>query len=470
MNNFYNPPWSERYSSKNMLENFSNDNKYSTWRRLWIALAESQHELGLPISKEQINELKEHQNNINYDKVKEYENILHHDVMAHIKAYGELASNAKSIIHLGATSAFVTDNTDIIQIKEGLKIIRIGLVNVINALAIFALKYKNVPTLGFTHFQPAQLTTVGKRATLWIQSFIMDLNQLEHLLENLKLRGIKGAVGTGSGFADLFNGDYQQFKKLDQLIAEKMGFKESIAVSGQTYDRKIDAHVADLLNQIAQSAHKFTNDLRLLQHLKEVEEIFEETQVGSSAMAYKRNPILSERIAALSKFVLSLSSSPSLVSSTQWFERTLDDSANKRVTIPQLFLAVDAIMILCDKISNKLNIFPKMIEKHIKDELPFIGTEALLMNAVKKGGDRQELHEILRHHSMEASKNIKELGLENNLLSLLENDPRFPLSKEEISQILSASNFIGFAVEQTDDFLQTHVAPILKKYESILSN
>ncbi|MGL4562625.1 MAG: adenylosuccinate lyase [Brevinema sp.] len=470
MSEFYNTPWMERYSSENMLRNFSNDNKYATWRRLWIALAEAEHEIGLPITEEQIAELKAQQYNINYEHVREYEQILHHDVMAHIKAYGDLAPKARPIIHLGATSAFVTDNTDIIQMKEGLKIIRIGLVHTINALAIFALKYKSVATLGFTHFQPAQLTTVGKRATLWIQSFLMDLKQVDHLLNELTIRGIKGAVGTGSGFSDLLNGDYEKFKKLDQLIADKLGFEKTIPVSGQTYDRKIDAAVANVLNQIAQSAHKFTNDLRLLQHLKEVEEIFEEHQVGSSAMAYKRNPILSERIASIAKFIISLSSSPSLVSSTQWFERTLDDSANKRLTIPQLFLATDAIIILCDKIANKLNIYPKIIEKHINEELPFIATEALLMYAVKKGGDRQTIHEIIRDHSMEASKNIKQHGLTNNLIELLGNDPLFPLSEHEIQEILSASNFIGFAVQQTDDFLKQEIAPILKKYESILSN
>ncbi|MGL4394744.1 MAG: adenylosuccinate lyase [Brevinema sp.] len=469
MSEFYQTPWSERYSSENMLRNFSNDNKYSTWRRLWIALAEAEHEVGLPISSEQIQELKDQQYNIDFNRVREYENILHHDVMAHIKAYGDVAPKARAIIHLGATSAFVTDNTDLIQMKEGLKIIRIGLVNVINALSIFALKHKSVPTLGFTHFQSAQLTTVGKRATLWIQSFVMDLKQLDHVLDHLPARGIKGAVGTGSGFADLLQGDYEKFKQIDKLVAKKIGFTKTIAVSGQTYDRKIDAQVADLMNQIAQSAHKFTNDLRLLQHLKEMEEIFEENQVGSSAMAYKRNPILSERIAAIAKFILSLSSSPSLVTSTQWFERTLDDSANKRLTIPQLFLGVDAIMILCDKIANKLNIFPQMIEKHIKEELPFIATEALLMNAVKKGGDRQHIHEIIRNHSMEASKNVKELGLHNNLIELLEKDEAFPLSKEEIESVLSASNFIGFAVQQTEDFLEQEVAPILKKYEPLLN-
>ena len=468
MSEFYNAPWSERYSSQNMLSNFSNDNKYITWRKLWIALAESQMELGLAITPEQIQELKDNLNTIDYKNVKKYEQELHHDVMAHIKAYGDVAPSARGIIHLGATSAFVTDNTDLIQIKKGLEIIRIGLVQTIEALSLFALKTKDIPTLGFTHFQAAQLTTVGKRTTLWIQSFLMDLQDLDHLYDNLALRGIKGAVGTGSGFADLFDGDYEKFKHLDHLIVRKLEFVNSIPVSGQTYDRKIDSKVADLLNQIAQSAHKFTNDIRLLQSLKEMEEIFEEKQIGSSAMAYKRNPILSERIAALSKFIISLSSSPSLVASTQWFERTLDDSANKRVTIPQLFLATDAVLILCEKISCRLTIYPKIIAKHINEELPFIATEALLMKAVKKGGDRQELHEIIRTHAMESSHRVKNEGLDNDLITRLSTDENFPLGGEEITETLNASNFIGYAVEQTTDFLTNIVAPILIKHQILI--
>jgi len=468
MTEFYNVPWSERYSSENMLRNFSNDTKYSNWRKLWTTLAEAQYKLGLNITEAQIKELQDNQNNIDYHKVKEYENILHHDVMAHVKAYGDVAPNARGIIHLGVTSAFVTDNTDLIQMKEGLKIIRIGLLRTIDALALFAFQNRNLATLGFTHFQSAQLTTVGKRATLWIQSFLMDLEDLNNILDTLPMRGIKGAVGTGSGFADLFNGDYQKFKKLDDLIVNKMGFKNSIAVSGQTYDRKIDSKIANLLSQIAQSAHKFTNDLRLLQHLKEIEEFFDEHQVGSSAMAYKKNPILSERIAAIAKFVISLSNSPTLVSATQWFERTLDDSANKRLSIPQLFLGVDAILILCEKISNHLKIYPQMIQKHINEELPFIITEALLMKAVKKGSDRQEIHELLRKHSIEAGKQVKEKGLDNDLVSRLNQDPKFPLTKEEIQEILIVDQYTGFAEEQTKDFLEQQVAPILKKYYTLL--
>ncbi|MGL4676811.1 MAG: adenylosuccinate lyase [Brevinema sp.] len=463
MLDFYQAPWAERYSSQNMLVNFSNDTKYRLWRTLWIALAESQKEMRLPITEEQIQELKHYQNHINYEQVKYYEQELHHDVMAHIKAYGDQATSAKGIIHLGATSAFVTDNTDLIQIYNGLKIIRIGLVQTIESLSIFALQYKDMPTLGFTHFQPAQLTTVGKRACLWIQSFLMDLQAIDYFLEHFVLRGIKGAVGTGSGFADLLDHDYEKFKKLDQLVITKLGFSQSIAVSGQTYDRKIDSKVADLLNQIAQSAHKFTNDLRLLQHLKEIEENFSEKQIGSSAMAYKRNPILSERIAALSKFVLSLSTSPSMVASTQWFERTLDDSANKRVVIPQLFLAVDAILILCEKITLTVN--PKTINKHVQQELPFIASEALLMKAVKKGGDRQEIHEIIRHHAMEARLDEE---LNNDLIRRLIDDKSFPLSSEEILETLNSGQFIGYAVQQTEDFLINQVAPSLKKHQHLI--
>ncbi|MDK2818622.1 MAG: adenylosuccinate lyase [Spirochaetota bacterium] len=468
MSEFYNAPWSERYSSESMLANFSNDNKYITWRRLWIALAESQMELGLSITPKQIQDLKDNLTNIDYKNIKKYEQELHHDVMSHIKAYGDVAPSAKGIIHLGATSAFVTDNTDLIQIKKGLEIIRIGLVQTIDALSILALKYKDIPTLGFTHFQAAQLTTVGKRATLWIQSFVMDLQDLDYIYDNLTLRGIKGAVGTGSGFFDLFDGNYEKFKQLDSLIVKKLGFTKSIPVSGQTYDRKIDSKIADLLNQIAQSAHKFTNDIRLLQSLKEMEEIFEDKQIGSSAMAYKRNPILSERISSLSKFIISLSSSPSLVASTQWFERTLDDSANKRVTMPQLFLATDAVLILCEKISSRLTIYPKIIEKHINEELPFIATEALLMKAVKKGGDRQELHEIIRGHSMKSSDKVKYEALDNDLITRLSTDDKFPLTLEEITETLNANNFTGYATKQTVDFLTNIVAPILIKYQSLI--
>ncbi|MGL4768882.1 MAG: adenylosuccinate lyase [Mycoplasmoidaceae bacterium] len=466
MKKHYEAPWAERYSSSEMLEIFSNDYKYNLWRKLWISLAESQHEMGLNVTKEQMDELKEHQFNIDYKKVKEYEDKLHHDVMSHIKTYGLLAKNANKIIHLGATSCFVTDNTDLIQIYEAFLLIKNRLINLIKTLSDFAMKYKDTPTLGFTHFQAAQLTTVGKRATLWIQSFLFDLKEVDHFLKNFVLRGIKGATGTGSGFANLFDGDYNKFKKLDDLVIKKMGFKKSIAVSGQTYDRKIDSFAANIINQIAQSAHKFTNDLRLLQHLKEMEEIFEEDQIGSSAMAYKKNPILAERISSISKFILSLSSSPALVSSTQWFERTLDDSANKRAVIPQLFLAADCILILANKISSRLMLYPKMIEKHIAEELPFIASESLLMKAVKKGGNRQELHEIIRSHSMTATKRVKNEGLDNNLIDLLINDSKFPLNKKDILDIMNANNYIGYAIEQTDDFLNNEVKPMLNNLKN----
>ncbi|MGL5254395.1 MAG: adenylosuccinate lyase [Brevinema sp.] len=470
MHDFYEAPWAKRYSSENMLRAFSDDKKYSTWRRLWLALAEAQHELGLPVSITQLQQLREHIEDINYTQVKGYEDKIHHDVMAHIKGLADLAPDAAPIIHWGATSAFVTDNGDIIQIKEALEIIRVGLVRVINNLSLFAWEHKALPCLAYTHFQPAQLTTVGKRACLWIHSFLIDLRELNHILDTLALRGAKGAVGTGSAFRDLFNGDYEKYIKLEQLIAQKMGFSKTLPVSGQTYDRKIDSMIVGFLGQIAQSAHKMTNDIRLLQHLKELEEVFEENQVGSSAMPYKRNPILSERIAALSKFVISLGQSSSMVASTQWLERTLDDSANKRLTIPQAFLGVDALLMLCDKITSMFKVYPKIIEKHINAELPFIATEALLMEAVRKGGDRQELHEIIRSRAMQAGFAVKELGEENKLLSALALDTDFPLSKEEIEEICSSSNFTGFAEQQTVDFLQKEVAPILKQYDSLLPN
>ncbi|MGL5722331.1 MAG: adenylosuccinate lyase [Brevinema sp.] len=470
MHDFYEAPWAKRYSSENMLRAFSDDKKYSTWRKLWLALAEAQHELGLPVSAPQLQQLREHLTDINYARVKTYEDQIHHDVMAHIKALADVAPDAAPIIHWGATSAFVTDNGDIIQIKEGLEIIRIGLVRVINNLSIFAWEHKALPCLAYTHFQPAQLTTVGKRACLWIQSFLIDLRELNHILDNLVLRGAKGAVGTGSAFHDLFEGDYPKYTRLEQIVAKKMGFSKTISVSGQTYDRKIDSLVVNLLGQIAQSAHKMTNDIRLLQHLKELEEVFEENQVGSSAMPYKRNPILSERIAALSKFVMALGQSSAMVTSTQWLERTLDDSANKRLTIPQAFLGVDALLMLCDRITSSFTVYPKVIEKHINAELPFIATEALLMEAVRKGGDRQKLHEIIRSRAMQAGFAVKELGEENKLLSILAHDTEFPLSEQEIKDVCASSNFTGFAEQQCVDFLQKEVAPILKQYDALLPN
>lgn len=469
MHDFYETPWAARYSSENMLRVFSDNTKYGNWRRLWIALAEAQHELGLPVSKAQITQLKEQAANINYGRVKTYEDQVHHDVMAHIKAYADAAPEAAPIIHLGATSAFVTDNGDLIQIKEGLEILRIGLVRVLNNLSIFAWEYRGHACLAYTHFQPAQLTTLGKRACLWIQSFLTDLKELEHLIGGLEMRGVKGAVGTGSAFRELLDGNYQKYKELDSLVAKKMGFSKTVPVSGQTYDRKTDSRVVSFLGQIAQSAHKFTNDLRLLQHLKEVEEVFEEKQVGSSAMPYKRNPILAERIASIAKFVITLADSSAMVASTQWLERTLDDSANKRLTMPQAFLGADAILLLCERITRGLTVHPRMIEKHIKEELPFIATEALLMGAVKKGGDRQKLHEIIRGHAMQAGFAVKELGEENKLLAALAGDPNFPMNESEINSLCAAQNFTGFAQEQAEDFLKEEVAPSLKRYDALIS-
>lgn len=463
--NFYTPPWSERYSSKEMLETFSNNRKYLLWRELWIALAESQKELGLAISQEQIEDLKKNKETIDYEKIHQYEKDLQHDVMSHIKAFGDVAPKARGIIHMGVTSAFVTDNTDLIQIRDALLIIEKKLLDLILHLSKFAEQYKSLVTLGYTHFQAAQLTTVGKRATLWAQGFLMDLYSIRGFIQKIPFRGIKGAIGTGSGLTHLFEGNYERFKTLNEKVAKHFGFLEIIAVSGQTYDRKIDSQVAECLGQIAQSAHKMTNDLRLLQHLKEIQEGFGDHQVGSSAMAYKKNPILSERVASLAKFVLSLSSSPALVSSTQWLERTLDDSANKRLCLPQIFLASDAILDLLKEIMRSLKVYPLVIEKHVAQELPFLATESLLMEACKKGFDRQKMHEIIRKHSIKEQERSAETTstYKNNLLNILGEDPEFPLLIEEIASMTNPDNYIGFAVEQTDDFLKNILQPILNK-------
>ena len=405
--NTYKNPLEERYASQEMLYNFSPNNKFQNWRKLWIALAEIEKNLGLDISDEQIQQLKDNVDNIDYEKAAEYEKKFRHDVMAHVHTYGDVAPLARPIIHLGATSAFVGDNTDLIQMRDGLLILKKKLVNVIHSLSEFALKYKDLPTLGFTHYQPAQLTTVGKRATLWLQSIILDFEELEFFLETLRFRGVKGTTGTAASFLELFNGDYQKVKTLDKELSARFGFEKVFGVSGQTYDRKVDAKVLALLSNIAQSAHKFTNDLRLLQNLKEIEEPFEKNQIGSSAMAYKRNPMRSERIGALAKFVMSLSSSSAMVAATQWFERTLDDSANKRLAIPQAFLAVDSILLIWNNILNGIVVYENRINKHIMEELPFMATEYIIMEEVKAGGDRQEIHEIIRVHSMEASKKVK---------------------------------------------------------------
>lgn len=466
--NIYSNPLAERYSSKEMLENFSPDKKFSTWRKLWLALAESEKELGLKITDEQIKEMKENIYNIDYELAAKKEAEFRHDVMAHVHTFGTQAPAAMPIIHLGATSAYVGDNTDLIQIRDGFEIIKTKLVNVIAEMSHFAMKYKDLPTLGFTHFQAAQLTTVGKRATLWMQSLLLDLEELEFRQKTLRFRGVKGTTGTQASFKELFDGDFEKVKALDEKITEKMGFDKRLLVTGQTYDRKIDSEAMNLLANIAQSAHKFTNDLRLLQHMKEVEEPFEKSQIGSSAMAYKRNPMRSERISSLAKFVIALQQSTAMTASTQWFERTLDDSANKRLSLPQAFLAVDAILIIWKNVLDGLVVYPKMIEKHIMAELPFMSTEYIIMECVKNGGDRQALHERIRVHSMEAGKAVKVEGKDNDLIQRILDDKYFNLDKERLLEILAPKNFIGFAPEQTEEFINVEVKPILEKYKDRL--
>ena len=464
----YTSPLSERYASKEMQYIFSQDKKFTTWRKLWIALAESEKELGLNITDEQIAELKEHQNDINYDVAKAREKEVRHDVMSHVYAYGVQCPKAKGIIHLGATSCYVGDNTDMIIMREGLQLVKKKLVNVIAELAKFADRYKALPTLAFTHFQPAQPTTVGKRATLWCQEFIMDLEDLDYVLGSLKLLGSKGTTGTQASFQELFDGDQETIDKIDPMIAQKMGFKECYAVSGQTYSRKVDTRVANILAGIAASAHKMSNDIRLLQHLKEVEEPFEKSQIGSSAMAYKRNPMRSERIASLSRYVMVDALNPAITSATQWFERTLDDSANKRLSIPEGFLAIDGILDLCLNVVDGLVVYPKVIEKHMMAELPFMATENIMMDAVKAGGDRQELHERIRELSMEAGKTVKVEGKDNNLLELIAADPAFNLSLEDLQRSMDPKKYIGRAKEQTERFVNTVVQPILDSHKELL--
>ena len=464
----YNSPLSERYASKEMQYIFSPDMKFRTWRRLWIALAETEKELGLDITQEQIDELKAHKDDINYDVAKAREKEVRHDVMSHVYAYGVQCPKAKGIIHLGATSCYVGDNTDIIIMSEALKLVRKKLVNVIAELAKFADKYKNQPTLAFTHFQPAQPTTVGKRATLWCQEFIMDLEDLDYVLGSLKLLGSKGTTGTQASFQELFDGDQETIDKIDPMIAQKMGFKECYAVSGQTYSRKVDTRVANILAGIAASAHKMSNDIRLLQHLKEVEEPFEKSQIGSSAMAYKRNPMRSERIASLSRYVMIDALNPAITSATQWFERTLDDSANKRLSIPEGFLAIDGILDLCLNVVDGLVVYPKVIEKRLMSELPFMATENIMMDAVKAGGDRQELHERIRELSMEAGKNVKEKGLDNNLLELIAADPAFNLTLEDLQKTMQPEKYVGRAKEQVEAYLTNVINPLLEKNQEVL--
>ena len=464
----YVSPLSERYASKEMQYIFSPDKKFRTWRKLWIALAETEMELGLPITQEQIDELKAHQDDINYDVAKAREKEVRHDVMSHVYAYGCQCPKAKGIIHLGATSCYVGDNTDIIIMTEALNLVHKKLINVLNELAAFADKYKDLPTLAFTHFQPAQPTTVGKRATLWMQEFCLDLEDLEHVISTMKLLGSKGTTGTQASFKELFEGDEEKINKIDPMIAEKMGFRECYPVSGQTYSRKVDTRVLNVLAGIAASAHKMSNDIRLLQHLKEVEEPFEKSQIGSSAMAYKRNPMRSERIASLSRYVIVDALNPAITSATQWFERTLDDSANKRLSIPEGFLAIDGILDLCLNVVDGLVVYPKVIRKHMMAELPFMATENIMMDAVKAGGDRQELHERIRELSMEAGKNVKVNGEENNLLELIAADPAFGLSLEDLKKTMEPSRYVGRAPEQVDAFLGQVVKPILEKYSDIL--
>ena len=458
----YESPLSARYASKEMKYIFSPDKKFRTWRKLWIALAESEKELGLPITQEQIDELKAHADDINYEVAQEREKIVRHDVMSHVYAYGVQCPNAKGIIHLGATSCYVGDNTDIIIMTEGLKLIRNKLITVIRNLSKFADEYKALPTLAFTHFQPAQPTTVGKRATLWLQELLMDLEDVEYQLSKAKLLGSKGTTGTQASFLELFDGDHDRIRRLDKMIANKMGFEDVYPVSGQTYSRKVDTRVVNVLAGIAASAHKFSNDIRLLQHLKEIEEPFEKNQIGSSAMAYKRNPMRSERIASLANFVMADAMNPAITSATQWFERTLDDSANKRMSVPEAFLAVDGILDLYMNVVDGLVVYEKVIEKHIMAELPFMATENIMMDAVKAGGDRQELHEKIRTLSMEAGRNVKERGLDNNLLELIAADPAFNLSLDDLKKSMDPSKYTGRAKEQVDEFLNEVINPVLE--------
>ena len=470
----YQSPLSERYASKEMQYIFSPDMKFRTWRKLWIALAETEKELGLSqngkpvITQEQIDELKAHAEDINYDVAKAREKEVRHDVMSHVYAYGQQCPKAAGIIHLGATSCYVGDNTDIIVMTEALKLVKKKLVNVIAKLAEFADKYKSQPTLAFTHFQPAQPTTVGKRATLWLQEFCLDLEDLEHVLDNMKLLGSKGTTGTQASFLELFDGDQETIDKIDPMIAAKMGFQECFAVSGQTYFRKVDTRVTNVLAGIAASAHKMSNDIRLLQHLKEVEEPFEKNQIGSSAMAYKRNPMRSERIASLSRYVMIDALNPAITSATQWFERTLDDSANKRLSIPEGFLAIDGILDLCLNVVDGLVVYPKVIEKHLRSELPFMATENIMMDAVKRGGNRQELHERIRELSMEAGRNVKVEGGENNLLELIAEDPAFNMTLEDLKEAMDPARYVGRSKEQVDAFLRNVITPILEANKELL--
>ena len=470
----YTSPFCERYASKEMQYIFSPDKKFKTWRKLWIALAETEYELGLSengkpvISQEQIDELKAHAEDINYDVAKEREKMVRHDVMSHVYAYGVQCPKAAGIIHLGATSCYVGDNTDVIVMTEAMKLVRKKLLNVINELSKFAMEYKDLPTLAFTHFQPAQRTTVGKRATLWLQELMLDLSDLDYMIGQQKLLGCKGTTGTQASFLELFNGDHEKVRQIDKKIAEKMGFEACYPVSGQTYSRKVDSRVLNVLSGIAQSAHKFSNDIRLLQHLKEIEEPFEKNQIGSSAMAYKRNPMRSERIASLSNYVMADALNPAFTAATQWFERTLDDSANKRVSVPEAFLAIDGILDLYLNVVDGLVVYDKVIYQRFMKEIPFMATENIMMDAVKRGGNRQELHELIREYSMQAGATVKKEGKENNLVDLIAADPAFGMTKEEIEAILEPKNFVGRAPEQTEEFITEVVKPVLDANKDIL--
>lgn len=468
MKDIYESPLNSRYSSKEMKYIFSPDFKFKTWRKLWVALAESEMELGLNITQEQVDELKANMDNINYEVAEAREKEVRHDVMSHVYAYGQQCPKAKGIIHLGATSCYVGDNTDVITMTEGLKLVRKKLVNLMDKLSKFALEYKDMPCLAFTHFQPAQPTTVGKRASLWLMDLVLDMEQLEFQISKMRLLGSKGTTGTQASFMELFDGDTDKIKELDRKIAEKMGFDETFPVSGQTYPRKLDYHVLSVLSSIAQSAYKFSNDMRLLQHLKELEEPFEKNQIGSSAMAYKRNPMRSERISSLARYVICDTVNPAITASTQWFERTLDDSANKRISVAEGFLAVDAILELYINIVSGIVVYPKMIEKRLQSELPFMATENIMMAAVKKGGDRQELHEKIRCHSMDAGRVVKVEGKENDLLYRIANDESFGLTLEEIQAEMKPENFVGRAPQQVEKMVRDYVTPIIEKYKDDL--
>ncbi|AER40526.1 MAG: adenylosuccinate lyase [Flavobacteriales bacterium] len=466
----YKNPLIERYSSKEMLYNFSPKKKFTTWRQLWLSLAEIQKKLGLNIKEEQINDLKKHLYDIDWKRVAFYEKKLRHDVMAHLYAFGEKAIIAKPIIHLGATSAFLVDNTDLILIRDGLEIILNKLINVLFRLRNFTLEYHNLPTLAFTHYQPAQLTTVGKRSSLWIQSLLMDVKELEFRLENIFFRGVKGTVGTAASFKELFDGDLQKVKIMEKELSNKFGFQKVFPVTGQTYDRKVDAQILNLLSNISQTSHKFSNDLRLLQNLKEIEEPFEKEQIGSSAMAYKQNPILSERIASLAKYVISLSNSSAMVAATQWLERTLDDSANRRLVIAQAFLAIDSILMIWNHVLENIVVYPKMIEKNIHQEFPFLITESILVESVKNGADRQKVHDRIRIHSMKTNSKIKLEGKENDFIERILNDETIPINRDKINKMMDPKKFIGFSSDQSLEFIEKEVNPVLDRFHRFIDS